>query len=241
MKKFLAVILFAAVPVLGQTSSRDIVAEASDYFSVGSALVSGPPLTMSIWFYGDVNQGINRLMNITDTAVTKQYIRMLVNLDDLQCTAISASEGNATTTGDKVSEGTWHHLACVFESSTMRRAYVDGVQEATNTTNLTPTGLDTTSVGALVRTGVNDETDGRIVDAALWDAVLGADEIAALAGGVVPAHIRPGSLVGYWPLREPDATSDALDVSGGGNTLTSSGDPALATASPPVFVPMGGG
>ena len=52
--------------------------------------------------------------------------------------------------------------------------------------------------------------DGSLAEAAIWNAALSDAEVAALATGVSPLLVRPGSLVFYAPLAR-----DLLDRVGG--------------------------
>lgn len=56
-----------------------------------------------------------------------------------------------------------------------------------------------------------------MAEAAIWNVALNAREVAALAVGVCPLRVRPGSLVGYWPLwgthtNEPDLHPESADA-----------------------------
>ena len=75
-----------------------------------------------------------------------------------------------------------------------------------------------------------------VAECALWNVALTAAEIDALAAGFSPLFIRPGSLVGYWPLG--GAYSDYIDPIGS-NTLSATGDPAAADH-PRIIYPSGG-
>lgn len=63
--------------------------------------------------------------------------------------------------------------------------------------------------------------DGSIASAGLWNAALTAKEIAALGQGVSPLYVRPGNLVGYWPLW--GVHSPEIDLVGTPHVLTVTG------------------
>jgi hypothetical protein len=73
--------------------------------------------------------------------------------------------------------------------------------------------------------GAAEYFGGALADAAAWTVVLSDFEIAALGAGARPYRIRPGSLVGYWPLQgkaspEPDFSNNANNGTVTGTTTT---------------------
>jgi hypothetical protein len=62
---------------------------------------------------------------------------------------------------------------------------------------------------------------GNMADTALWNVVLSATEIAALAKGIRPPQVRPAALIGYWPL--DGLQSPEPDLSGNRNNGTLTG------------------
>lgn len=63
--------------------------------------------------------------------------------------------------------------------------------------------------------------DGMLADFAVWNAILTDGEFFALAKGIRPYNIRPGSLAGYWPL--DGIQSPEPDLSGNKNNGTLTG------------------
>jgi hypothetical protein len=61
-----------------------------------------------------------------------------------------------------------------------------------------------------------------VAEAAIWNVELTHDEMAILGTGMSPLAVRPGSLVGYWPV--VGRTSPEIGVVGG--SMTVSGSPA---------------
>ena len=76
---------------------------------------------------------------------------------------------------------------------------------------------------------------GRIAEVALWDVALSAAEVAALASGVTPLHMRPGNLVAYWPvwgLHSPE-----IDLTSNGNNMTVTGPVKAGHAPVTLYTP----
>lgn len=113
-------------------------------------------------------------------------------------TQVFGTNGSAT-----VNDGKWHHVALVVDTSTTSNAnicYVDGVVDATMTAS-----AGWSMSGQALRFGKSNDTFwsgyvGNIAEAAWWNVKLTAAEIAALAGGIIPARVRPGSLQLYAPM-----------------------------------------
>jgi hypothetical protein len=103
--------------------------------------------------------------------------------------------------------GQWVHFAVAAGLF-----YVNGVVKNISNGSVGPPALDgaTTTLGlgevaenqggspgSIVGTGY---ADGTFAELTYWSDALGASEIAALAGGVSPASVRPTKLTHYWPL-----------------------------------------
>ena len=72
--------------------------------------------------------------------------------------------------------------------------------------------------------------NGRIAEVGLWRAVLSADEILSASQGVSPSRIRPGALIGYWPIW--GVASPEPDLSDLGNHGTVTGTAPAADHAP---------
>jgi hypothetical protein len=110
---------------------------------------------------------------------------------------VSAQMSAGSFTGD-----IWRSYAATFDGTNVR-SYVEGT-------------LDGTSGGSSASTAGNTEvclngssgygsvsnpfTNGQTAELAIWDVVLNADELAALAKGFRATRIRPNNLVFYAPV-----------------------------------------
>lgn len=189
----------------------------SNYIESTTGVITATPLTMCCW------------VNTTSLAANQSPIGVYASstssgtgsfrLSILTTGALLASTGNAsasTTTG-LVTTNTWAHVCGVFASSTSRAAYVNGTNKATNATSRTPASLDRMSVGVERGSAPGAPLVGRIAEAAIWNAALDDDEVAALGKGFSPRLIRPSALVAYLPL-----IRDFIDVKGAGFSVTGS-------------------
>ena len=111
------------------------------------------------------------------------------------------STGGSTLVNHAVSsrpvfDGTWHHFACVDDAGAVQM-YIDG-QADTNFT-YTPAGaftLNTTSLGALVRSNATGYFNGAIDDVIIWARALSQAEVQSVMTNSVPVPVPiPPSIV----------------------------------------------
>ena len=79
-----------------------------------------------------------------------------------------------------VTDGKWHHIVGTYTPSTNLKIYVDGVNEATNTTTIPASVFNTTgqfTIGSTYSTGA-EPFDGSIDEAKISNVARSADEIA---------------------------------------------------------------
>lgn len=201
---------------------------SSDHLTASSAVVTAAPLTIAAWFYATA-MGNQDVASIGDTAGDGNYFRLnLRSVGGIEAWANSAK----AITSSNWAQNVWSHACGVFTTSTSRAAFLNGASKGTDTTSATPAGLDSTSIGRLVRLNPTVFFSGRIAEVGVWNAALSDDEVASLAKGYSPALIRPMSLVAYWPLI--GHTSPEQDVRGGTH-LTVTG--ATAAAHCPIIYP----
>ncbi len=183
--------------------ARAFTAASSMYLENTSAPVTAAPCSMSCWFYANDVTANHTLMSVADSATnTDAFVLRAAGVaagDPVRAIAeAGGSSGVSSTTA--YSAATWSQAGAVFASSTSRTAYLNGVAATANTTAITPSSLDRVSIGNLDWTPRAQYTDGRIAEAAIWDAALTDAEMAMLGKGYCPLFVRPESLVCYWPL-----------------------------------------
>jgi hypothetical protein len=112
----------------------------------------------------------------------------------------------ATNTAGNTSADTWFHH-CATYAATRHRFYQDGAQVGA-TANVTVTAAAPSDwlVYLGEQCGNVQKSIGWICMAAYWDVELSADDVAALAKGFSPHHIRPDALRYFVPgLRDANA------------------------------------
>jgi hypothetical protein len=190
--------------------ARAFTAASSMYgHYTGGAVLTAMPLSMHCWFRPSDLTAIRFLMCLGNNGTNGYfglYISGAVAGDPISANHQSDSGTTGTsTTATGCTVNTWHQAGAVFASTTSRKAYIDGVGPAANTTSIAAPTPNFTSVGVLKLNALLYYMSGRICDAAIWNVALADYEMAALAKGVLPLFIRPESLVSYWPMHGDDS------------------------------------
>lgn len=196
----------------------DFTATTDRYEAVGAA-ATAYPVSFACWFYADTLTAQRTLVCLGSSATANQF--MLLGASSSGVVAQSEIGGViATATSTTApSTGVWYHAAGVFASATDRRAYIDGGSKGTNaTTNNFPTVVNRTLIAQRRRNGAYGQgMDGRIMEAAIWNAELSDADVYALSRGYSPRFIVPTSLVFYAPM-----IRDVIDLARG-RALTATG------------------
>lgn len=186
--------------------------------ATATAPVTTFPFTASVWFYADdiLFGGADKyIWSVADTGTTNNYISIFISdsTSKIRATYNAASTIRTNESGSTVSINQWNHAVAVYTSSSDIQIYLNGTA-GTNimAASATPTGIDTESIGALVRTTAAAYFDGKIAEVGVWNVALSQEEISALADAVSPLMVRPASLVKYSPLM--GRTDPEIDVMG---------------------------
>ena len=206
----------------------DFTAASSQYLSMTSSPVSGPPLTMACWFNADQVTTSDYLMAVASE--TNTYFALAIfgaNAGD-PVGAFDFRNGPFfayTTTG--YTAGQWTHAAGVWSSLSSRTAYINGGDSGTNTNVQIAISLTRAQIAANAVVATN-RMNGLIAEVGIWNAALDAAEIASLAKGMTCDKVRPQNLVFYAPL-----VRDLQDIKGG-LTITNN-NAATVAAHPRVY------
>jgi hypothetical protein len=146
------------------------------------------------------------------------YIRVFIRND-----ANSILVANVLST-NVFYDDTWHHF-CWVDNNGTAKLYIDGALDATNY-NYSRSGtftLNTSCLGALIRSSVVDFSDGEVFDIRCYNRCLTANEIAEIYHKRGADRVWQG-LVGRWRLDElPGGTAapvllDSMDSTNGWST-----------------------
>jgi hypothetical protein len=141
-------------------------------------------------------------------------------------------DGTNVDTGGSLAQSAWNHWLVTYDGTTVR-GYVNGasVLSATRTANYSH-GVAFGAAAVSSGGAAGEFLQGSLAELGIWNVALTAAEIAALALGVQPRHVRPGSLAAYWPLWGLSGNSVEPDLSGSANNLTLVNSPAASNHAP---------
>ena len=184
--------------------ARSFSAASSEYLQYGGAVLAGFPCTLAAWFYLLDVSDYYGILEIGDPDVTNARWAAIwsgkSSSEYLYAQTRKGATSGLATSSAKITAGAWHHAVGTFTGWSARSVYLDGGNSGNNSTSVPSFTPDTTTIGAFTGSGIDFHINGYVAEAAVWNAVLGTDEIAALAHGCRPASIRPQGLVAYWPL-----------------------------------------
>ena len=212
----------------------------SNFLRYASGVVTAVPVTMACWAKTSITGSVQGIMGLHASGSTHARNNFRLRVESANQVSFSSANGansdgaGASTT---ITANTWFHVCGVSSSSTSRAVYFNGGSKGTNATNLTPSGINRTSIG--VGDGSTPTFEfapggtGDIAEAAIWNIALSDADVAALAAGASPLLIHPEALVGYWPLLGNNSPENNLLS----NTSVLSVQGSLsAAAHPPVFI-----
>jgi regulation of enolase protein 1 (concanavalin A-like superfamily)/transcriptional regulator CtsR len=150
--------------------------------------ISAYPFSLCAWVKTSSTQKQTAVF-LGDATTDGKYFTIGMNSGKGNITARNTTHYEATGS-TVISNGAWHLIVGVFESSTSRRLYVDGVQVATST-NSVPfvSTINRFSSGSNDRWNKIYMFDGSIDDVRLYGKALSASEVSEIFQGLKSAQI----------------------------------------------------
>jgi hypothetical protein len=165
-------------------------------------VITGPLLSMSLWFYPTGATSILTLASIgVDSA---RYSLRTGNFGGAAATIgaqmINGADNPIVVSGNNYTQNAWNHAFGNFEFNN-QRVRLNGGTGVTQVLAASVTPASKTTVGGRYSSGVAGSFfAGRVAEFAVWNALLTSEEEVALSKGISPLLIRPGKRVLYWPL-----------------------------------------
>lgn len=187
---------------LARDFTTDITAGTVAWQNLQTANVSvtATPLTLSAWVKPTTLNSGASFCGVYDTAGAVNFFEVYhTSAGSVRAAARGTSFAESLATGT-LGTGSWQHVVGVFASDTSRTAYLNGTAGTTNTTSITPAGLDRTAIGSRSHYLPQLFYDGLIAHVAIWNVALTGAEVGALYGGADPRTIQSSALVNYVPL-----------------------------------------
>lgn len=181
---------------------------STQYLTVASTPVTGPPLTMCAWAYFDTLPTVaDAEMHILTLHAGGVQHRFSISgskyvSNNLVFDVRNGVITSMATTTVAPSVNTWFHVCGVARDVDDREVYINAGNSGTSSVDNQPNAATDIEIGSLF--GGNSSISGMVAEAAIWNVALTAAEVAVLATGVTPLAVRPQSLVAYWPLINED-------------------------------------
>lgn len=185
----------------------------TQYLNLATLPVTKVPFAMAGWFRFDTAIGTgaeNAIMSLTQATSTNEFTIEIGN--DVSDVAIAEVNENNVNLGFAESTtsplvNVWNHIVGNFETATSRTVYLNGANNATQTTSSSPANVSNINIGAtLSSSSAIKFFNGAIGELAIWKDIHKLIDITNLAKGMSPKLVRPNDLVFYAPLR-----ADALN------------------------------
>jgi hypothetical protein len=186
--------------------------------------VTGPPLTFSAWVRPPYPpSAAAMIIEVSNNTVAERFTLYYEPNFGFGIYQQGSGQG-AAAYSPFISTG-WYHVCGVISSNSLRKIYVNGVNNgapATDTTAVTTTGVSAIRIG--IRCDQNFGVNGDIAEVAVYDVALTDAEILGLARRFSPGLIRPQNLKMYLSLlREvQDVRANRLFTREGLTTVTPS-------------------
>lgn len=195
------------------------------------------PVTMCAWFYhaAEATQPVTVGLlstNGTNEAMLRSILGVTQRFD------VFTNSGNASSPNGTMTLGKWFHGCGVFESTSRRLNYINGILQATNTIlDADSNNFDSFFIGRRPRQGFGGFLNGNIDDVRIWNRALSAAEIKQLynAGAttyvnttISPPNLNSG-LIGHWTFDGDKLIQNATDSSGQGNNGYLTADTSTTT------------
>lgn len=201
MKSLFHVLVLVLLMALPAPAAYDFTAASSQFISGTLGSSTTTPITIAAWFR--TSSTTNVALGAFETGVTARHNVFIIGSGggvNAGSVNSAGSAGSATSTTGFTS-GAWSHAAAVYTSATSRTAYCNGTGASTNTTNIDPGSVSLLKIGARTTGSVTGAFfQGSIAEFGVWNIALSAADVAALAAGFSPRHVRPQSLIFYAPL-----------------------------------------
>lgn len=220
-------------------ASRNFASGSSQYAALQSAAVTGYPATVATWYNPNSTGAAYAIVIVQDKTGTARFGLFGLTGGSIQIDVIPTNSGSGFNTISPLgySSNTWTHICGVWESSTSRKLYVNGVPVATNTVSapMSPSAaFNATYVGTRGSLGtLGTFLNGQVAQVAIWNVALTDGQVASLASGVDPRRASSTPPTFYAPLW--GEASPEINVVGTAISLTNS--PTKGSSDPRIYRP----
>lgn len=174
--------------------ARGTTAAVDDYFLSTTTPITGPPFSVSMWFYA-INLTTGGFpWSLADGDTSTRYFAFLMNATSGNF-HFRVNDGTSTddaTIASAISAGQWHHIFLEAAAIDSRSVWVDDGTPGTTGNSRTPSGIDRIGIGCNARSTTQTAMDARYAECGLWNRALSDGERAALANRYAPSFFLRG-------------------------------------------------
>lgn len=208
--------------------ARVFLAASSESLIISEAPVTGPPFTVTFWFYPTTVGVAQTMFWLGDLSEANQFFSVGLNATDhLTIFVQQTLSSQEVATSATVTVNTWHHATAIFESDIVRRISLDNQTEATGIIDLGPTGVDGTAWARRGDSSPDQYFDGYLFWGSISNEILPAAAKAPFANGASPLHYRREHLKRFYPFIA-DEDIDLIT----GKSLSVVGTPTVLAVAP---------
>ena len=206
---FIVMALFFTIDFQAQHNALDFDG-VDDYVNLGNNLNLTSAISIEAWVKTD---GLGARQTILDKGYSgsgEPYYQYHVEVRSGGEVYFALSLGGTrktTQTSTTLTAGQWHHIACVYNGSTIK-IYIDGVEESsTNATGSISTYSTSLYIGAYSGPTPIGSFDGLIDEVRIWSDERTASEISTNKSNELNGN--ESNLVGYYKFNEADTNTVA--------------------------------
>ena len=156
---------------------------SSQYLQHAGAVVTAEAFSLVSWcLVNDIVSTYTPLSLGVSSGTARHQIALVATDQTLRASSINSvgTAADATATRSYVANE-WVHAVAVYASATDRRMFLNGGSKGTNTTSITVSGLDRTTLGARYSGGaLGAYLNGRISDSRIYNKTLSDAEVYLL-------------------------------------------------------------
>ena len=178
---------------------------SSEYLIIDSSTeldnVPSNPYSFSFWFKSSTAGRVLSEKRAINNFVDAQYT---IHLESGYVKWYGGADGTGTQTSSTLVDDQWHHIACVAESTTVNKIYVDGILDVTSSANRINSSVvvGTFNIGANFSGGIR--FIGEISEYSIFNYALSSTQVSTLYGSSLlgagnPLALKPAP-VAYYPL-----------------------------------------
>ena len=168
------------------------------YASMDAAPVSAYPFTFACRYRVDAAAHEAPIIGLFASTTANDWATLGIGGGKAQLRCRSSASNQVLESAAAYTQAQWRSMVGVFSSANLRTLYDNGAAAVTQTTAVTPAGLNRFGFGRYLDSTPSGSFTGYASMLVMWNVELTAQEAAAYISGIDPWMIRPQAIVGIW-------------------------------------------